>query len=128
MCTSIKLENIRLYAYHGCLLEEAKIGSDYRVDISVTADLSRSMQTDDLKDTVDYVILHKIVASQMAVRSNLLENVASRIIFQVFNDFAAVVHIKITVAKLNPPIGGDVFSVAVSQDISRETFLKASAR
>ncbi|MHB1147537.1 MAG: dihydroneopterin aldolase, partial [Lutibacter sp.] len=33
----IKLKNIRVYAYHGCLLEEGKIGSDYRVDVSVNA-------------------------------------------------------------------------------------------
>jgi len=32
---SIKLENIRVYAYHGCLGEETKIGSDYRVDLIV---------------------------------------------------------------------------------------------
>jgi len=27
----IKIKNIHLYAYHGCLDEEGKIGSEYRV-------------------------------------------------------------------------------------------------
>ncbi|MGY8911315.1 MAG: dihydroneopterin aldolase, partial [Flavobacteriales bacterium] len=35
----IKVKNIKLYAFHGCLDEEAKIGSEYRVDVKVKADL-----------------------------------------------------------------------------------------
>ena len=51
----IKVNNIKLYAYHGCLDEEAKIGSEYRVDLAIKADLKKSAKTDDLIDTVDYV-------------------------------------------------------------------------
>ena len=35
----IYLKNIRLYAYHGCMDEEKKIGSDYLVNMKVGADL-----------------------------------------------------------------------------------------
>ena len=31
----IKLTNIRTFSYHGCLEEEAKIGSNYRVDLTI---------------------------------------------------------------------------------------------
>ena len=65
----IKVENIRIYAYHGCLLEEGKIGSDYRVDIKVKANLETSAKSDELADTVDYVHLNKIVKEEMAIRS-----------------------------------------------------------
>ena len=34
----IRVTNIRVYAYHGCLSEETAIGSDYRVDVEVIAD------------------------------------------------------------------------------------------
>jgi 7,8-dihydroneopterin aldolase/epimerase/oxygenase len=57
----IKVKNIKLYAFHGCLDEEAAIGSPYRIDVSVKADLKKSAKTDDLSDTVDYVHLNKIV-------------------------------------------------------------------
>lgn len=124
MFSSIKLENISMYAYHGCLEEESKIGSNYRVDLCVTADLLRSMNSDNLVDTVDYVVLNRIVTEQMAVRSNLLENVVKRIINQIFNSFPTVAKISISVAKINPPIGGDVFAVSVSQTIDKATFLK----
>ena len=32
----IKLKNIKIYAYHGCLIEERKIGSDYLVNLAAS--------------------------------------------------------------------------------------------
>ena len=86
----IKVENIKLYAFHGCLNEEALIGSDYRIDVTVTADLSKSSQTDDLNDTVDYVLLNKIVKEEMAIRSKLLEEVGQRILDRIFKESSLV--------------------------------------
>ena len=70
----IKLKNIRTFSYHGCLLEEGKIGSDYSVDLEVKTNLKKSSVSDDLKDTVDYVLLNQIVVEEMAIRSHLLEH------------------------------------------------------
>jgi len=110
----ISLKNIRIYAYHGCLEEESHIGSDYIVDLDVTADLSQPAISDNLQDTVDYVQLQKIVREEMAVRSNLLEHVARRIVDSVFKNIPEVKKVKVSVAKKNPPIGGDVAEVRVS--------------
>ncbi|TDD99645.1 dihydroneopterin aldolase [Flavobacterium cellulosilyticum] len=109
----IKLKNIRTYSYHGCLIEEGKIGSDYSVDIEVKTDLSKSSVSDNLIDTVDYVLLNRIVVQEMAIRSNLLEHVAHRIIIRVFDEVPAISRIKLAVSKLNPPIGGDVEAVTI---------------
>ena len=57
----IILKNIRVRSNHGCLVEEEQIGSDYRVDLKVTADLGKARSTDALEDTVDYVSLNRIV-------------------------------------------------------------------
>jgi dihydroneopterin aldolase len=76
----IMLKNIRCYSFHGCLKEETAIGSDYRVDLSVNAGLKKSAKTDQLKDTVDYVLLNRVVKEEMSIPSKLLENVAHRII------------------------------------------------
>ncbi|GGG92972.1 7,8-dihydroneopterin aldolase [Polaribacter pacificus] len=109
----IKVNNIQLYAYHGCLEEEAKIGSAYRVDVKVKANLKKSAQTDDLVDTVDYVQLNQIVKEEMAIRSKLLEQVVQRIIDRILIEIPMVLKVKISVAKINPPIGGNVSEVAV---------------
>jgi 7,8-dihydroneopterin aldolase/epimerase/oxygenase len=110
---TIILKNIRTFSYHGCLVEESKIGSDYRVDLKIKTDLDLSAKSDNLKDTVDYVLLNQIVVTQMAIRSNLLEHVAQRIIDRVISTIPSVKKVKIAVSKINPPIGGDVESVKI---------------
>jgi len=109
----IKLNNIRVHAQHGCLKEESIIGSDYRVDLEVAADLSKPSQSDQLKETVDYVHLNNIVKEEMRVKSKLLEHVAKRILDRIFLEIPLVENAEISVSKINPPIGGDVESVAV---------------
>lgn len=117
---TIKLKNIRVYAYHGCLLEEGKIGSDYRLDLSVKADLSKSSQTDDIHDTVDYVHLNTIIKEEMAIRSKLLEEVAKRILDRILLELPLVNKAKIEVSKLNPPIGGNVAMVTIEMKKNRK--------
>ena len=116
----IKLKNIRVYAYHGCLLEEGKIGSDYRVDVSVNANLKLSAQSDNLADTVDYVHLNKIVKEEMAIRSKLLETVVKRILDRIFMEIPMVEKADVSVSKINPPIGGNVAMVTVEMSKVRK--------
>ena len=63
---NIKLKNIRTFSYHGCLVEEGKIGSDYSIDLEIKTDLRKSSVSDHLEDTVDYVLLNKIVVEEMS--------------------------------------------------------------
>ena len=116
----IKVENIRVFAYHGCLAEETKIGSDYRVDLEVKANLQESAKTDDLKDTVDYVFLNRIIKEEMAIASKLLETVARRILDRIFNEDKLVTKATVSVSKLNPPIGGDVERVTIKMTKKRK--------
>lgn len=109
----IRVNNIRIHSNHGCLKEEMLIGSDYRVDLEISADLSLPAVSDKLGDTVDYVHLNNIVKEEMAIRSNLLEHVAQRIIHRIFKEIPQISHVAAEVSKINPPIGGDVESVAV---------------
>jgi dihydroneopterin aldolase len=109
----IQVNNIKLYANHGCLEEEEKIGSEYRVDVEVKANLRKSSKTDDLMDTVDYVHLNHIVKEEMAIRSKLLEEVAQRILNRFFKELKMIQKATVSVAKINPPIGGNVEEVVI---------------
>ena len=113
----IYLENIRTYSHHGCMKEETVIGSEYRVDLWVDADLTVASSSDDLKDTPDYVILHQIVVKEMKIPSRLLEHVAQRIIERIKSTVKNLDHIRVRVSKINPPIGGDVQSVSVLLEV-----------
>jgi hypothetical protein len=88
---TIKLKNIKIFSYHGCLAEEGRIGSDYRIDLTVKGDLSHSAISDELRDTIDYVHLNKIVKEEMTIRTKLLETVTM---------------------PTSPPIGGFIFETA----------------
>lgn len=116
---TIKLNNIRLYAYHGCLEEETKIGSEYRVDLSVKADLKHPAKTDRLEDTVDYVVLNEVVKEEMAIPSKLLERVAQRILNRVLEESSKIEKATVRVSKINPPLGGDVEWVSVKMSKTR---------
>lgn len=109
----IKLNNIRVHAWHGCLKEESIIGSDYRVDLEISSNLSKPAISDSLTDTIDYVHLNNIVKEEMVIKSKLLEHVAKRILNRVFAEIPLVSNAEISVSKINPPIGGDVESVSV---------------
>lgn len=115
----VRVENIRVYAYHGCLKEETTIGSEYRVDVIVNANLSKASISDNLSDTVDYVHINHIVKEEMKVPSKLLEHVAQRIINRIFLEIQLVSKIKVSVSKINPPIGGDVEMVTVALSSKR---------
>jgi len=115
----IYLKNIRLYAFHGCMDEEEKIGSDYIVNVVVKTNLDKSSKSDQLKDTVDYVALHAIVKEEMEQRAKLLEHVADRILNRVIEEHPSVQKAKVKVSKRNPPIGGNVEEVAVKRELLR---------
>ena len=116
---TVKLNNIRVYAYHGCLAEESVIGSDYRVDVKVRSDLSTAAISDNLSDTVDYVHLNRIVKEEMAIRSKLLEHVAKRILDRIFSEIEMVDEAWVSISKINPPIGGDVEMVSIKMHLTR---------
>jgi len=116
----IKVENIRVFAHHGCLQEETKIGSDYRVDLKVQANLKTSAKSDKLTDTVDYVLLNRIVRDEMAKPTYLLETVGKRILDRIFKEAELVKKATVWVSKLNPPIGGDVEKVTIKMTDKRK--------
>jgi len=116
----IKLKDIKIYAYHGCLSEENLIGGEYLVNLSVFSNLKKSSVSDELKDTIDYVSLLDIVKKEMLSPSKLLENVVKRVVDKIFLVFPKINKVSLEVSKLNPPINGNVFSVSVKNKVKRK--------
>jgi len=110
---SIEVTGIELFAYHGCMDEEAVLGGKYIVDVILITDFSTSLKTDDLRDTIDYVGVRNIVVEEMAIRSKLIEHVAHRIVTRCKAEFSTLASIRVKVRKLNPPINGVIQEVAV---------------
>lgn len=110
---TVELNGIKVYAHHGCLPEEEKIGGHYLVDISVKTDFEKAAQSDNLIHTVDYVVLNTIVKKEMAIRSKLIEHVGRRIFDRIKKDIDGVHSLRVKITKLCPPINGDVDNVAI---------------
>lgn len=104
---TIELIGMNFRAFHGCFEEERRDGNSYVVDFRADLDTSRAQVTDSLEDTVDYGRIYQIVKEQMAIPSNLLENVAGRIAGAVCAEFPGLEGIEVSVSKKNPPVGGE---------------------
>jgi dihydroneopterin aldolase len=110
---TIEVNGIKLYAFHGCLPEEGKIGGNYLVDVSLQTDFTEAAIIDELIKTVDYVDINNIVKEEMAIRSKLIEHVGQRIFNRIKKEVQNVDKLKIKVVKICPPINGDVENVAI---------------
>jgi dihydroneopterin aldolase len=113
MKRKIEVNGIKLYAFHGCLEEEARIGGHYVVDVAISTDFSLAAETDDLSKTVDYVAVNAIVNEEMAIRSKLIEHVGQRIFSRIKNEIKGVSELSVKITKISPPINGDVSNVAI---------------
>ncbi|QHT70087.1 dihydroneopterin aldolase [Rhodocytophaga rosea] len=102
----ISLEGAEFFAYHGFYEEERKIGNKYRIDLSVSADVSMAAADDDLNQTVNYGDLYAIISQEMQTPSQLLEHIAHRIIEETYKKYPHIEWAEVSVSKYNPPIGG----------------------
>ena len=104
---------MQFYAFHGCLPEEAAIGTNYEVDVRVESnDLQLSVKSDDLNDTIDYVKVQQLCKQAMQERSNLIEHVAGRILSSLVQQFGKHHIFAVTVHKFNPPMNAPLHKVS----------------
>jgi len=115
----ITVEGIRVFAYHGHLPEEAKLGGHFIVNIWITADTTKVEKSDDLNDTVDYVKIIEIVKQQMAIRSDMIEHPARRIVDAIL-PLQKVQKVKVEVQKITPPIDATFDKISVTIKAERK--------
>ena len=110
----ITLDRMHFYAHHGVLPQERRVGNEFEVTLRLCYPIADATVSDNLADTLNYAEAYDIVAAEMAVPSQLLENVAGRIIKSLTSRFPLIKGGKVTVAKITPPITGEMASVAIS--------------
>ncbi|MBN1198692.1 MAG: dihydroneopterin aldolase [Bacteroidales bacterium] len=108
----IILEGMEFFAYHGCFQEEQVIGSRFIVDVELETDTAKAEVTDHLEDTVNYQSVYGLVRHEMEQKSRLLEHVGRRILDGIATAYPEITSLKITVSKVNPPLGGKVKQIA----------------
>lgn len=116
--TGIYIRHLRLYAYHGVMPQERKVGGWFVVSLCVRYDITKAMATDDVADTLDYAGLCQLIQQEMAVPSQLLEHVAGRIAKAVFTRFPDVEGLELEITKENPPMGANCQGAGVRLHLS----------
>jgi 7,8-dihydroneopterin aldolase/epimerase/oxygenase len=107
MKTTIQLDDMRFYSFHGVMEQERTVGNHFSVSIRLEADLIEATETDQLECTISYADVSALVQAEMAIPSQLLEHVAGRIYRKLRNEFPQIMRLEVGVYKYNPPGCGE---------------------
>jgi len=117
--STIAIEGMEFYSYHGCFKEEKEIGTHFILDFYFKNDTRRAETSDNIQDTISYLDVYQHIKAEMAISSDLLEHVARRIIKVVFANYEQMEWAKVKIQKMNPPLGGKMTSVSFTLEESR---------
>lgn len=115
----VVINALRLYAYHGVMPQEQKVGAYFIIDIEVETDFSQAMKDDNLNGTISYADIFSIIKKEMSIPSKLIEHVAGRITDRIFLEIPASSSVHLKIIKENPPMGADCRGAGVDVRIKR---------
>ena len=111
----ITIEEMEFYAFHGHYKEEQIVGNRFLVDLEMETNMDLPAGTDQLDDAVNYQLAYQLIKDEMRMKkSNLLENIAGRILEALFKKMSGIEKATIQIRKMNPPMGGPIKSVGVT--------------
>ncbi|MGB3006274.1 MAG: dihydroneopterin aldolase [Chitinophagaceae bacterium] len=110
---TIKLNNLRFFAYHGLYGEELKIGNEFEVNVTATI-LTEKSVINDIEETVNYSVVYEIIKLRMKQPTRLLETLAMEIADAIHNSFPQLTKIDLAIKKLLPPIEQFIGNVEVT--------------
>ncbi len=110
----IDIEGMEFYAYHGHFRQEQVVGNKFLLNVTIEADCDRAGETDHLNDALDYQKVYLLIKEEMEIKSYLLENICKRILDRLYREFSTIRKATIQVAKINPPLGGQIKQVSVT--------------
>lgn len=100
---TIQLENVRFFAAHGLYKEEAQLGNEFEIDVSITYKAPKNI-VGNIEETVDYVKVYKLIEAIMQQQQALLETCAMLITDHIHQQFPFVKQVSITIRKIHAPI------------------------
>jgi 7,8-dihydroneopterin aldolase/epimerase/oxygenase len=110
----IYVNKMEFYGYHGVFPEETKLGQRFKVDLTISLDLKKAGETDNLEESVNYGELYLVCKKVVEGKAfKLVESVAENIAANTLSEFPSVIEVTVKVIKPDPPIPGHYQSVAV---------------
>lgn len=110
----IKIEELKVFAYHGVFEEEKKNGQDFYVNAKLYSDLKKAGMTDALQDSTHYgEVCLQIEKSLTAESYDLIERAAEKTIEDILNHFPLIWKVTLELKKPHAPIPMEFESVSV---------------
>lgn len=111
----IIIEEMEFYAFHGHYREEQIVGNRFLVDLELETNLAAPAESDKLDDAVNYQQAYQLIKNEMRrKKSNLLENIAKRILDALYEEMTGIEKATLRIRKMHPPMGGTIKSVGVT--------------
>ena len=110
---TISLKDMKFYAYHGYYDFERRIGNNFQVDVDIDIALEKD-PNDQIDNTYNYELAHKIITEYMQKKYQLLEGLAFDMATAIKNSDPIVQKVVITLSKSNPPLKGKVGQAQVT--------------
>ena len=104
---TIRLKNMKIYAYHGVNNHEKKFGAEFQIDLELTYNNNKSFISDKLKDVINYEELYVDVENCVKENKfNLIEALAEKISNDIMLKYTVVESSVVRVRKPFAPIRG----------------------
>lgn len=114
MSDRILVTRIAVFAYHGLLEEEARLGQRFYISLDCRLDLAPAGRSDDVAQTVSYADLTEIVTRiSTGRRFALIEALAEAIAAEILERHAAIAELRVRVDKPSAPVPAVIEGVAI---------------
>ena len=109
----IFIDRLEVFAHHGVLPEEQKLGQKFFVSVVIELDFKKAAAQDDLNQTINYAqICDDIVATMTRYTFDLIETAADRICTYILRTYPAA-SVAVRIDKPSAPVAHSLQSVAV---------------
>jgi len=110
----IKIDNLKVFAYHGVFEEEKQNGQDFYVNVKLISNLKKAGMTDQLQDSTHYgEVCLQIKKTLTEQKYDLIERACERIAEDILNYFPLIDEATVELRKPNAPIPMEFESVSV---------------
>ena len=119
MLNKILINGLRLYAYHGVMEQERKVGAYFTINCEVEAEMKDAIENDFVDGTISYADIYNTIKREMVTPSFLVEHAAGRIAKAILAEYPKAHAVRIRLLKENPPMGADCQGAGVEITMNR---------
>jgi 7,8-dihydroneopterin aldolase/epimerase/oxygenase len=117
---TVRLRGLSVYAHHGVVEEERRLGQRFEFDVDAEFDECRACRTDDVADAVEYEAIASVVVEVATnFRFQLLEALADAVCLELLAEFP-IDRVRLEVHKPAPSMPHSVARASVAMERTRE--------